>query len=200
VVASVAAIGVLIALVVVGHTILKSKTSDGGDSVTAEERRANAVTAETNSDFKVVCERGSVSNAAAYRKPYKIVVFKRGSRADDWSEFTLDYKAKYRADAGDTASINVVACMSMKAGSEVKSRSCEYDSGGGQVTVDHYAVEYDVELREANTGASIKNLGTVSGPANDCPVVALFDRDTRKFYGSPDIGALEAKLADFVAE
>ncbi|WP_319445994.1 MULTISPECIES: hypothetical protein [unclassified Mycobacterium] len=198
-VTSIAAIAVLVTVTIVGFTVLKPTSSDG-DNVTARERLANASTAESNSDFKVVCGRGSVSNAAAYRKPYKIVVFNRGSRADDWSEFTLDYKAKYRADPGDTSSINVVACMSMMTGSEVKSRSCDYDSSRGPVTIDHYAVEYDVELREAKTGESIKKLGTVSGRTDGCPVVTTIDPNSPKVYGSPDIGALEAKLADFVAE
>jgi hypothetical protein len=176
-------------------------SDSGGGVVSESERMANTKTAKFVADFEVVCGRGSVSNAADFRKPYRIAAFFEGSRPDSWSQVTLDRKATYAADENALSSINVVACLSRKSGTEVKSGTCQFEGNGkdDNVDVDHYAVQYEVELREAKTGKTIENLGTVSGPADHCPFLAFFDRNHPKVYGDPDAGALEEKLENFAA-
>ncbi|MCT7661351.1 hypothetical protein [Mycobacterium deserti] len=199
-------IGAAVALIVVFvlafvvPNILGSESSNGGSDVSDEQRAANATTAASLSDFDVVCGTGSVSNAAPYEKPYSIAAFHQGTAENDWDAVTLDNQADYVADRSNLTSINVVACLTRKDGTEVKSGTCEFGSGGEQVAADHYAVEYDLELREAKTGKAITNLGTVNGPATRCPFIAYFDENDPEIFGSPDPAAVEDKLAEFAAQ
>jgi hypothetical protein len=195
-IAAVAVLGVLFGAVF-GAKILRS--GSGAGVVSESERMANAKTATFVADFDVVCGKGSVSNAAEFHKPYRIAAFFEGVRPDDWSQLSLDSKATYAAHEGALSSINVVACLSRKPGTEVKSGSCQFESGGDDVDVDRYAVQYEVELREAKTGKTIGNLGAVNGPADHCPFLAFFDRNHPKIFSDPDAAALEAKLGKFAA-
>jgi hypothetical protein len=198
IVAAIAVIGLLVVFAFAGNVLRKKDTASDGE-VGNRDRAANAETADYILDFDVVCGDGSVSNAATYREPYRVVAFNEGPTDDDWHQLTLDHRASYYADTDAMSSINVVACLSRKPGSEVKSGTCEVETAGKRVEMDHYAVEYDVELREALTGRSIERLGTVSGPATRCPFIAFFDRDSQRIYGDPDAEELDAKLAEFVA-
>lgn len=191
-------IGVVFVVAVALKVTSKDETKSDGGVTTADQRVANSETAEYVSDFSVVCEKGSVSNAADYGKPYRIAAFHTGNQDDDWDEITLDHRASYWADRHALSSINVVACLTRKTGSEVKSGTCVYQSAGKDVSVDHYAVEYEIELHQAKTGDAIESLGTVRGPANFCPFIASFDRGSPKIYAAPDDAALEAKLEKFV--
>jgi hypothetical protein len=197
VVAAVLVIAVVLVLAVVG---LRS----GGDDreVSDEERAANAKTALSAADYNVVCDNGSVRNAAAFEEPYTIVAFRQSTGGiltleDTWTDVPLE--GAYSAQGKKWSSINVVACLSRKDGTEVKSGTCEFETGGDTVTADRYAVEYDLELHEAKSGKSIEHLGTVNGPATDCPFMASVDKNDPKIYGRPDTAAVEDKLAEFVA-
>ena len=65
----------------------------------------------------------------------------------------------------DFQSANVVACLSHKPGTEVKSLTCNFETDAGEhVTVDYYSVQCDIELREARTGKHIEQLGAVDVP------------------------------------
>ncbi|MGE2717169.1 hypothetical protein ACQI4L_24195 [Mycolicibacterium litorale] len=180
------------ALVVVG---VGADDEDG--PATEEQRAANARTASSASEYDIVCGTGSVANAAEYRKPYKIVAFYE-DHGDHWDELSL--APPYSTADKTPSSINVVACLSRKPGTEVKSGSCEFRSGGDDISVDHFAVEYEIELHEAKTGRTITSLGTVKGPADHCPFLEFFSGDDPKVYGAPDENAVAAKLAGFIAE
>jgi hypothetical protein len=199
IVAATVVIGLVVVLASAGKVMRKEDTASDGGAVSQGERATNAETADYIDDFDVVCGDGSVSNAATYGEPYRIVAFHQGPTADNWHQMTLDDRTPYYADRHALSSINVVACLSHKTGSEVKTGTCEIETAGKKVEMDHYAVEYDVDLREAQTGQSVENLGTVSGPATRCPFIAFFDRDSQKIYGDPDTEELEAKLAKFAA-
>ncbi|ORA36272.1 hypothetical protein BST13_12030 [Mycobacterium aquaticum] len=186
----------LVAGFVVSAVNSEPKRGPAGD----DQRAANAKTAKYESDFETVCGNGSVSNAAAYAKPYKIIAFSQGDRPDSWDSVTLTAPVGYRSSADSLSSINAVACLSRKAGTEVKSMTCEFDSGGDTVKADYYAVEYDIDLYEAKTGKSITSLGSVKGPATSCPFLATFSKSSPKVYASPDDAAVDAKLAEFAAK
>ena len=175
----------------------------GVGTVSDADRAANAKPANSAGDFDSVCTDGSVSNAAAYSEPYKVIAFQQGFSAlalndyISWSQVTLDRRPGiYDADDPVTA-ITVVACVTRQKGSEVRSGSCDFNSSGRKVTAEHYAVKWDVELREAKTGKSITTLEPVDGPATDCPLFATFDPDHPKVYADPDTFALTEELRTF---
>jgi hypothetical protein len=197
---SVVAIVVLVPVAVIGFYVIQGIARDGLDG------RGGARKAQSLSDFDVVCDRGSISNAATYGKPYKIAAFAPDVRpspmsqvsSDHWTEVTLDSRADYRVSPENFGSVNVVACLTKKAGTEVKSRTCDFKTDAGEnVTVDYYAVQYDIELREAKTGKGIEGLGTVDGSAARCPFLLWVNKRDRKMYAEPDHAAVDAKLAEF---
>jgi len=176
----------------------------GSDTVSDADRAANAKPATSAGDFDSVCKDGSVSNAAAYSEPYKVIAFQQGFSAlsfdDDhisWSQVTLDRRPGIYDTDDPVTAITVVACVTRQKGSEVRSGSCDFNSSGRKVTAEHYAVKWDVELREAKTGKSITTLEPVNGPATDCPLFATFDPDHPKVYADPDTFALTEELRTF---
>lgn len=193
-----AALGVLIVLGVGARVVLKSDDDGSRREVTAEERLANAKKASTAADYDVVCGSGSVSNAGEYEKPYTVVAFYESNRPDSWSNVDVSGTA-FGADYTQATGINVVACLTRKAGTEVQSGSCEYNSNGKKVDVDRYATEYEVVVHEAKSGKVIENLGTVKGPADGCPVLAFFDSNKPRIYGAPDDDAVKDLLADWAS-
>ncbi|WP_231639503.1 hypothetical protein [Mycobacterium sp. Marseille-P9652] len=200
VVLTLAAIIVLIPVALVGFFVIRDIAHDGLDG------RGGTTKATSLSSFDVVCDRGSISNAAAYAKPYKIVAFAPDERPspmsqvsrDHWTEVALDPKAEYRANPDDFQATNVVACLTHKPGTEAKSLTCDFHTDAGEhVTVDYYAVKYDVELRESRTGKHIAQLAAVDGPAASCPFLLWVKKREPKMYAEPDAAAVNAELAEF---
>lgn len=192
-----AAIVVLIPVALVGFFLIQDMARDG---------RGESKKAASPADFAVVCDGGSISNAAPYGKPYKIAAFAPYDEPDpmreaahlNWREETLDTRADYRVNPDDFQSTNVVACLTRKPGTEVKSRTCNLQTKTGEhVDVAYYAVQFDLELREARTGKHIEHLGTVDGPAASCPLYVWFNTRDPKAYAEPDPAAVDAKLAEF---
>lgn len=176
----------------------------GFGTVSDADRAANAKPANSAGDFDSVCTDGSVSNAAAYSEPYKVIAFQQGFSAlsfeadhISWSQVTLDRRPGIYDTDDPVTAITVVACVTRQKGSEVRSGSCDFNSSGRKVTAEHYAVKWDVELREAKTGKSITTLEPVDGPATDCPLFATFDPDHPKVYADPDTFALTEELRTF---
>lgn len=151
--------------------------------------------AHSASDFSYVCDNDRISNSAEYGKPYNVVAFFKGLGIVD--ENWLPVAADKWTTSDEFSEINVVACLDRKKGSEVKSTSCVDDDDGDKVTVDYYSVEYEVTFREAKTGKVIKDGGTVSGTAESCPMLATYDRGSRKMYARPDEDAVQAALDAF---
>jgi hypothetical protein len=194
---SLAAIVVLVPAALVGFFVIRDMAHDG---------RGGIKNATSFTDFDLVCDGGSISNAATYGKPYKIAVFAPDDEPNPmrelvsahWREVTLDSPADDRVNPDDFRSTNVVACLTRKPGTEVKSRTCNLKTDAdNRVDVDYYAVQYDIELREARTGKHIEQLGTVDGPAAICPFLVWFNKRDPKTYAGPDPAALNAKLAEF---
>ncbi|MEW2482946.1 hypothetical protein AB0876_25495 [Mycobacterium sp. NPDC049093] len=186
-------VGVVVVAVIAafGALLLIVKMSKSGNgAVSDEQRAANPTTAEWPSDFKIVCKDGSVSNAASYAQPYKYIGFFQGMQDGSWYEV-----ADQRGE--ELSEINIVACLSRKTDTEVKSGQCESSAWDKPVTIDHYSVQYEIEVREARTGRFIKSLGTVDGPAGECPSVSFFDWVPDKLYGEPDGTEVEAKMTEF---
>ncbi|WP_231996828.1 hypothetical protein [Mycobacterium scrofulaceum] len=200
VVLTVAAIVILVPAALVGFFVIRDVARDGLDG------RGGIKKATTLSDFDVVCDRGSISNAATYGKPYKIVAFAPYDEPDPmrelasmhWRQVTLDSRADYRPSDGNFQSTNVVGCLTRKPGTEAKSRTCDLKSDAGEhIAVDLYAVQYDLELREAKTGKRIAQLGSIDGPAANCPFFVWVKKRDPKMYAEPDAAAVDAKLAEF---
>jgi hypothetical protein len=197
VVLALAAMIVAVPVALVGFFVVRDVALDGR----GESQKATSLWS-----FGVVCDGGSISNAATYGKPYRIAAFARNDEPNPmreltdvhWNEVTLDSGADYGVHPDDFQSTNVVACLSRKPGTEVKSRTCNLQSDTGEhVDVDYYAVQYDIELREARTGKRIEQLGTVDGPTASCPFLVWVNKRHRKAYAGPDPAAVNAKLADF---
>ncbi|MUL66335.1 hypothetical protein BOO86_17820 [Mycobacterium sp. CBMA 234] len=167
--------------------------------ITAGIRGEPPTTATSADNFNAVCNNGSVSNAADYQKPYKIVAFYESVvLMSKWAKVSmLDREATYSGADLPPSSINVVACLSRQTATEKKEGTCEYESGGDKDRVSRYSVEYDLELREAKTGKRIKSLGSVSGPSTRCPIMATYRSSSLKIYGDPDKDQLDAKLKEF---
>ncbi|KLI07359.1 hypothetical protein A5731_05525 [Mycolicibacterium conceptionense] len=188
----IAGVVVVAVIALLGVLAVVAKSVGGGKekTVSDEQRAANAITAEWSTEFDVVCKDGSVGNAGAYTQPYKFAAFFQGLQDGSWYQV-----ADQRSE--EISEINVVACLTRKSDTEVKSGQCESTSWDKPITIDHYAVQYDIDLREARTGKYISNLGTVNGPAGECPSIAFFDWVPDKLYGEPDGEAVAEKLADF---
>jgi hypothetical protein len=200
VVLAIAAIVVLVPGALVGFFVIQDLAQNGLDGRKGTKKAASL------SDFDVVCDGGSITNAATYGKPYKIAAFApddepnpmRELTSAHWRDVTLDSRADYRVNPDDFQSTNVVACLTRKPGTEVKSRTCNMRTDSGEhVDVDYYAVQYDIELREARTGKRIEQLGTVDGPAASCPFFVWFKKRDPKTYAEPGPAAVNAKLAEF---
>ncbi|OJZ65862.1 hypothetical protein BRW65_27460 [Mycobacterium paraffinicum] len=196
----VAAIVVLVPAAIVGFFVIQDVARDGLDG------RGGVQKATSVMSFDVVCDRGSISNAAAYAKPYKILAFAPNEEPNPmnelsnthWNEVILDPRTDYAVNPNDFQSANAVACLTRKPGSEVKSRTCDLKMDSGErVTVDYYSVQYDVELREARTGRRIEQLGTVDGRVTGCPFLVWVKKRDPKVYAAPDAAAVDAKLAEF---
>lgn len=197
VVLAIAAIVVLVPVALVGFFLIQDMARDGR----GESKKATSL-----SDFDVVCDRGSISNAATYQKPYKIVAFAPYDEPDPmreltsmhWRQVTLDSRADYGPTDNNFQSTNVVACLTRKPGTEAKSRTCDLKTDAGEhIAVDLYTVQYDLELREAKTGKRIAQLGSVDGPAASCPFFVWVKKRDPKLYAGPDSAAVNAKLAEF---
>jgi hypothetical protein len=201
VVLALAAIVVLVPVALVGFFVIQDIAREGLDG------RGGIKKASSLSDFDVVCDRGSISNAAPYGKPYKVAAFapneppnmpNLASSPDHWRELALDSRADYRASPDDFQSTNVVACLTHKPGTEVKSLTCNFETDAGEhVTVDYYSVQYNIELREARTGKHVEQLGAVDGPATSCPFLVWVNKRDRKMYAKSDPAAVNARLAEF---
>jgi hypothetical protein len=171
--------------------------------ITAGIRGEPPTAATTADDFNAVCKNGSVSNAADYQKPYKIAMFYESVGISKWTSVSmLGAEGGYSGVGLPPSSINVVACLSRLAATEKKEGTCEYESGrnNDKDHVSRYSVDYDVELREAKTGERIKSLGSVKGPLDHCPIMAMYSGSSLKIYGAPDKDELDAKLKAFANE
>lgn len=191
IIVSILVVGVIgfLALVGWGVSLANEPASDA-------ERLKNAKDAQFITEYSTVCDRGSVSNAAAYEKPYTIVAFHQRDPGDDsYSDVTFDYDSPYNATRYPVTSVNVVACLSLQEGTEVKAKTCEYDEAIGKDEIDLYSVKYAIELREASTGKSIENLGLIDGPAGACPTFVF--QPGSKLYADPDPKQLEGALDAF---
>src|ERR1700760_4986795 len=69
VVLALAAVIVLVPVALIGFFLIRGIAHDGLDG------RGGTRKATSFGDLDVVCDNGSISNAAAYEKPYKIAVF-----------------------------------------------------------------------------------------------------------------------------
>ena len=182
------AVKVLIGGVVIGVVAVLGLIGFGFSKVADEGQERTATVA---SDFSHVCENDRIANAADYATPYQVAAFYQGLgiTGPTWLSAPTDRSAKI----DDITKINVVACLAQKKGSAVKSATCHDDN----TPVDYYSVDYTVELREAKTGKTIKNLGTVPGTADSCPFIATYDSKSNKMYADPDQEPLAAMLAQF---
>lgn len=194
-------IGSTIAVLVLVRSAVKSGESNTNTSSTAKpssNAKTNAVTAKYSSDFDVVCEGGSVVNAPAAAKPYKIVSFNTTSPKNDrWSSMSVGYGEPYYVDSDAISTVGVVACLDMVKGSETKAKTCEFQSSGQNVVIDYYAVQYNLTYYEAKTGKALAKGETINGPATTCPFFTSYDKSDPKIYADPDDNAVELVHAKF---
>lgn len=177
-----------------------AKTGDNNsqqNDVSDDLRAANAKTVSTLTQFNTVCDTGSVTNAANFEKPYKVAAFSKSSVNRSWGTVSLEYGAEYAADYDDYEATNVVACLSEIEGSATKSQTCDFKSGGENVSVDYYAVQYNLTVYEAKSGKKIQDLGSIGGPATSCPSFVTYNREDPKIHANPDRDAVSAAIAKF---
>ncbi|HEY0965414.1 MAG TPA: hypothetical protein VGE13_02945 [Candidatus Saccharimonadales bacterium] len=179
-----------------------TKNQDSAKTEQSEDalRSANAKTAKYMFDLNAVCDNGSITNAADFTKPYKLVAFAKNSTSPSYTIVTLAYGADYAAKYTDHESVNVVACLNEKPGTAIKSKTCDFKSGNEKITLDYYALKYSLTLREAKTGKLVKTLEDINAPATSCPIVAAYSKSDPKYYAKPDKDAVDAAIQKFVAE
>ncbi len=171
----------------------KQSTSSNEDKL----RTANTKTADSLSDFSAVCQTGAVSNAAAYGAPYRVVALAKSSDKNVWSTVSLKYDAPYSVKYSEYAVVNAVVCLTEQKGAAVKAKTCEFKSSGEAKMIDYYATMYDAALYEAKSGKKVKDLGTVSGPAESCPIFVTYNKSDPKIIAKPDSDAVDALVAQF---
>lgn len=174
----------------------RSSSERKQDDDDAKKRAANSKTAARIGDFGTVCETGSISNAAEYKAPYKVAAFSKTSDKRSWSQVTLKYDADYTVKHDEFSDVNTVVCAKEDEDSTVKTKECEFNRN----TLDYYATVYEVSIHNAQTGEKIKDLGTVSGPADSCPMFVTYDRNDPKIIAKPDQAGIDAKIAEFISE
>ncbi len=186
-----------------------AKKTGSNDTTTSSQkddddklREANAVTATSMDKLGTPCQVGSVTNAAAFAKPYKVAAFSKTSLDRTWSNVSLDSRADYSVALSEYEQINVVVCLKEQEDATVKSSVCDFKSGEKVTSIDYYATKYDATAYEAKTGKKIKDLGEVSAPApaSRCPIFTMYDRNDPKLIAKPDSDTLNALVAKFVAE
>lgn len=166
----------------------------------AKRRAANAKTASSSLDLSAVCDDGSITNAADFKAPYKVAAFSKSSDRNSWSSIFLQYDAPYTAEYSKYETVNVVACITENADAAVKSKTCEFKSGGETVKIDYFATTYTIAVHEAKSGKKIKDLGTVSGPATTCPSFVSYNKNDPKIIAKPDTAAVDAAILKFTKE
>lgn len=162
----------------------------------------NAVTATYITELDAVCKGGSISNAAQFtaaEKPYKVTAFSFNEAAvyERWSPVTLSSRT-VPSSTDEVGEVSVVVCVQEKKGTAAKSTTCSYESSGENTSIDYYALQYEVEFREAKTGKSLGKGADVNGPAVRCPMFASYDRSNPRLYADPDRAALEEVVRTFV--
>lgn len=205
IIAAMLVIGGIVAAIVVTSNSSKSDNQTSSDERTEDDgkddiKSVNAKTASSIGQFSAVCENGSITNAADFAEPYRVVAFSQPSIKSSWASVNLSYDADYRVDTKAFTEANTVACLEEKDGTAVKSQTCEFTTRGEKVSVDYYAVEYNLTIYEAKTGKKVKDLGTINGPALKCPSFVTYDRSDPKIHANPDADAVDAAIASFVAE
>lgn len=194
-------VGLIVAAVLLVSSATKTaKDIDNNNSSDTKVSSAStkAVTAKYDSDFDIVCQGGSVTNAPTAVKPYKILTFANNSKdKESWSSVSAGYGESYYADSDSVESVGVVACLDMVKGSEAKTKTCDFESAGKVTTLDLYAVKYSLTYYEAKTGKVLSKGETVNGPATKCPYFVSYDKSDPKIYADPDKNAVELLHAQF---
>ncbi len=208
-------IAVVVILLGLGvYFIANNRSDSGGDNnstaTTSEQKEekkdddeakkvaANSKTADSMSDFSSVCEVGAITNAADYAEPYVVAAFSKTSDKRSWSSVSLKYDAPYAAKHDEYAKVNTVVCAKEKKDAAVKTKTCDFKTGGEEKAIDYYATVYEVGLYEAKTGKKVKDLGEVSGPADTCPMFVTYDKSDPKIVARPDSAGLEAKIVEAI--
>lgn len=153
-------------------------------------------TAKQLADYGQVCKGGVAVNAASYQdgpRPHPITLFTQSrTNPDNVSELYLSFEnSKWQTDLQKVETAQLIGCFKYK--SEGPSKKCEYS----RITLDYFAVTYELTVHEAKTG---KAVGTkeVNGPNLTCPSYASYDLDDPKIYAKPDTGLAEEAIREFV--
>ena len=197
-------VGIIIAVAVLLAAANKGTTNTSGSESSQQSnsdedklRAANTRTANSLSDYSAVCQTGAISNAAAYTKPYRVLALSNTVDGTVWSTVSLEYDAPYSVKYSEYAAVNAVVCLKEQKGAAVKASTCEFTSGGEKKSIDYYATVYDATLYEAKSGKKVKDLGTVSAPADSCPSFVSYDKNDPKIIAKPDSAAVDALVAQF---
>lgn len=198
----IAAVAIAMLLKGANKTPANSPTSNTSQTSSDSLDSNNATTAKYSSDYEAVCHGGSITNAATFTKavkPYKAYAFSHTSAdyGDTWSSVTLSSKDPSTASLDNITEANVVACLAEKSGTATKSQTCQFESGGTNVTLDYYSLKYTLEFREAKTGKLVGTGTDVNGPATKCPTFVSYDKSNPKIYADPDENAVQAAVVSF---
>lgn len=179
----------------------QTNTKTDATPATTDEATANATVAKSLSDFDAVCNKGSISNAAAYNSNKTAVIygFRNSPRTPDyWTPNAVGYGKSYYPGT-DYSKVSVVACLTYINDSPSVSKDCEYtDSNDKAVTVKYISTKYSLAFYEAKTGKLISEGEDINGPATSCPSFVSYDKSTNTAYASPDDNAVEAAFDTFV--
>jgi len=163
----------------------------------------DAITASTISEYKIICQGGSVKNAAALdtsKKPYIVYAFEKSRvNQDSWTSVSVGYNEPY--DPGLSAqalkTVNVVACLEPVAGTDKVAKTCDFKQDDKTITADYISSQYSLTYYEAQTGKKLGTGDNVPAPATSCPYFAAIRTDENKVYADPDTSSLNAEISKF---
>jgi hypothetical protein len=162
----------------------------------------NAITAKYAADFEIVCQGGSVLNAAGYSpgKRTKAYVFANSLPQPETYSYQVTYTGRFYGSSSAVTQVGVVGCLTAVTGSEGPGRKCVIqDADKKRVTIDHVSSRFRLTFRAARTGEKLGDGGTVNAPATRCPFLVRYDPATRKSYALPDDAAVTAAFEKFMS-
>lgn len=188
-----------------------SKTEDTDkDKETTTEPSASAITAKAPIDLRISCIGGSTTNAGAFAKPYRYVVYENNNpgtaerEVEKWDMYAVGSNDQSISvdDRSDPSELNVVVCLDRDDSTAVKTMSCELNRSASMqptdsTVADYYSVKYKMTLYNAQSGEKVKELAAINGPATECPSGKYYSPESPNIYGDPDDTELNERLEEF---
>ena len=173
----------------------KTGTTQTTTPATETPKPVAAVAADDLYDYEDVCKKtATISNAAAYEKPYKVAPSYLNA-GGTWNTANFSIRSPLATEYDQPETVNVVACLEAVDSTVKKANTCTYK----EVAVELYTLEYAVTYINPKTGDVIsKSASNVTASSSDCPSFISYKKDDPRFYAVPDRTSLDTVIGAFV--